>query len=162
MPSHAEVPTWVNPICREQGHAAPNANPRSAGNCSRCGLPLPNTDMPRDPAAEAAWTEEAATLAKSVNNAEAVAHELSRLSGARMGDGPWQKWGERHWPTEGIEEIADNRSYAVAEMLLLKQEEAERDDEDYWAEVMALRWVLATTIIAFDAWQRYQELRSRR
>ena len=42
---------------------------------------------------------------------------------------------------------------------MLRLQELGRDDEDYWAQVMALKYVIAQTITLTDAWFRYRELR---
>lgn len=152
----------VNPICDAEGHLSPAANPRS-DSCLRCGLPLPSTGRDHDPIQASQWTLDACDLVSDVGNPEGVARWLNRFAESRILPGPWREFYTRDWVVEGLEEIADNRNYAVTEMLRLEDEREQRaDDEEYGVERMALQYVLATTIMAADAWHRYQELRSRR
>ena len=135
----------------------PSHNPRQRGICVKCGRSLPIRDKERDPTAERALTLEAAQLTTGLYDPVATAEWLSRFSEERMHDGPWREFDSRDWVQEGLEELADNRNYACAEMLRLQ--ELGRDDEDYWAQVMALKYVIAQTITLTDAWFRYRELR---
>ena len=143
--------------CKMNGHSAPNANPRMANLCSRCGKPLQTTTMERDFDLEEMRLLEASQFAAylPIPDRPYVTALLVRDSRERAGTGPFIDF-DLDFIQEAIEEQVDAVFYLQAEFVKHSRKAENRNDEDLDRELMELRIALSSVISSYAALQRYR------